>query len=239
MRSRRWSRVGDACGAPAQDGADHLGAQCDKDEDRDGALRAEALPGVDEVTEVADRPLVLLHHELDQLLKHAGDDDRDRAREDRAAHDRWTGTQGRAEQAGNRATADQDGDPGGKAELQRQHVEQVGRQCDEDRMQRNDRHHHREHRDRRARRGAGEQSRKRTPRHRAGTAGDQQQRRLPEAQHIDDDPALVHCKQHADRRQVHRAGAEREADRARRERIMRASSPCARPAVPADGRSAP
>ncbi len=88
--------------------------------------------------------------------------------------------------------------------------------------------------DRRARRGAGEQSRKRAPRHRAGTARDQQQRRLPEAQHIDDDPALVHREQHADRRQVHRAGAEGEADErgaahhARFLAMRSPSSPCGR-----------
>ena len=35
-----------------------------------------------------------------------------------------TGTQRRAEQAGDRAAADQDADPGGEAEFQRQHVEQ-------------------------------------------------------------------------------------------------------------------
>ena len=72
------------------------------------------------------------------------------------------------------------------------------------------------------------------PRHRAGTARDQQQRRLPEAQHIDDDPALVHREQHADRRQVHRAGAECEADQrsaahhARFLAMRSPSSPCGR-----------
>ena len=35
---------GHACGAPAQDRADHLAAQRDDDEDGDGALRAQALP---------------------------------------------------------------------------------------------------------------------------------------------------------------------------------------------------
>ena len=53
---------------------------------------------------------------------------------------------------------------------------------------------------------------KRTSGHCAGATGDQQQHRLPEAQRVDDDPALMQRQQHADRRQMHRARAERQAD---------------------------
>ena len=72
------------------------------------------------------------------------------------------------------------------------------------------------------------------PRHGAGAAGDQQQYRLTEAQRIDDDPALMQHQQHADHGEVHRAGAEREADedgaahQARFLAMRSPSSPCGR-----------
>ena len=196
-----------------QIGADHLAAQRDDDEDGDGALRAEPFPGVEEVAEVADRSLVLLQHELDQFLEHAGDQHGDRAGKDRASHHGGADAQRRAEQPGDRAAADQDADAGGEAEFERQHVEQRRRQRDEDRLQRHQRHQHAVSAAIGTPAAAPASSPgSGRPRHRAGAAGDQQQHRLTEAQRIDDDPALMQHQQHADHREMHRAGAEREAD---------------------------
>src|SRR5262249_47094929 len=52
----------------------------------------------------------------------------------------------------------------------------------------------------------------RTARHRAGATREQQERRLPERKNVHDDPAIVHGEQHANRGDVHRAGAESETD---------------------------
>ena len=103
-------------------------------------------------------------------------------------------------------------DTGGEAQLQRQHVEQRGRQRDEDRLQRHHRQHRGQHRDRHAGGGAGEQTLQRPSGHRTGATGDHQQHGLAEAQRTNDDPALMQHQQHADHGEMHRAGAERQAD---------------------------
>ena len=64
-------------------------------------------------------------------------------------------------------------------------------------------------------RGTGKHTRAAGGRHGAGAAGEQQQHRLTQAQRVDDDPALVQHQQHADHGEVHRTGAEREADQHR------------------------
>ena len=82
MVARRDARGAPAPGSEPSTSLRHR----DDDEDRDGALRAQALPGVEEVAEVADRSLVLLQHELDQFLEHAGDTTAIAPGNDRAAH---------------------------------------------------------------------------------------------------------------------------------------------------------
>ena len=136
---------GDTRGTPAKDGAQNLADDRHDNEDRDSALRAEALPSVEEVAEFADRSLVLLQHKLDQFLEHACDQHGDRARTDRAPHNGRTDAPTGTQHTSDGATADQNADASGEALPECQHLEQVRRQRDEDRLQRHDRHHRGQH----------------------------------------------------------------------------------------------
>ena len=235
MRSRRWSRAAIRAARRRRMEPSTSLAIATTMKIVTRTLRAEALPGVDEVAEFADRSLVLLQHELDQFLEHAGDQHGDRARNDRASHDGGTDAQRRTQQTGDRATADQDDDARGEADCPSVSMSNrsgdnamkidcsgttdmttvstaIGTPAAAPAMQ----------------------PWQRASRHRPGAPGDHQQHRLTEAQRVDDDPALVQHQQHADHREMHRAGAEGEANQdcaahqARFLAMRSPSSPCGR-----------
>ena len=141
MRSRRWSRT--AMRAARRRRMEPSTSLRDRDDNEDGdcALRAEALPGVEEVAEFADEPSYCCSMSwisswntpaISTAIAPGTIARRTTAELTRKAA---------PEQAGDGAAADQDADTRCRAQAERQHVEQGRRQRDEDRLQRHDRHH--------------------------------------------------------------------------------------------------
>ena len=188
-------------------------------EDRDGTLGREAFPGVDRIAQGTDE-VAELHHDLDEFLEDAEEDDEGEADEDGSTEGR--GGQGKrgAEHAECCSGGGQDDGSERQAEPEGEGLEEGRRKCDEDHAQVEKLYRRHQGGEEAAGDDAGDSTLECQRGEGAdaaalghggtGTEPDREQGRMAERHHADHDPARVDHRQNADDGDIDGDGAENE-----------------------------